>query len=106
MNPLLVALLSMFIRQAFLALAGALGLAHLVQPIIDQYMTQFQQLSTAAAIAIVTIGYAAYRKFHDRQKLVTALSASSMTENESKELVANNNVRTPSTRTPKDEVPL
>lgn len=106
MNPLILALLSMFVRQAFLSLAAAIGLAPLVQPIIDQYLSQFNQLSIAVATALVTLGYAAYRKFVDRQRYVTALSAASMTENEAKERVKNPTVRTPSVATPKDEVPL
>lgn len=104
MNPFLVALLSMLVRQAFIALAGALGLSKLVLPLIDQYMTQFQQLSVAIAVAIVTVGYAAYRKLVDRQKLVTALSTNGITTERAIESIIRHGGAA-SVSTPKNEIP-
>jgi hypothetical protein len=104
MNPFLVALLSMLVRQAFLTLAGALGLAHLVQPIVDQYMTEFQQMSVAIAFGILAVGFAAWRKFKDRQKLMTALSSMPITEAMT-EAVIREGAGVPSVTTPKDQVP-
>lgn len=107
MNPFLVALLSMLFRQAVLVLAGALGLTHLVQPIIDEYMTEFQQLSTAVAIAAITVGFAVWRKFKDRQKLLAALGAPlPMSERQVESLVKQPDMFTPSVTTPKDEIPV
>lgn len=107
MNPFLVALFSMLFRYAVVMLAGALGLTHVVQPIIDQYTTEFWQLSVSVGMAMSAVGYAVWRKFKDRQKLVTALaSPMPMTEKQVESLVKRPDMFTPSVTTPKDAIPI
>ena len=106
MNPFLVALIAMLFRYGLVLLAGALGLSGPVQELVSQYATEFTQLSIAVAIAILTIGYAGFRKFRDRQKLVTALASPvPMSEAAAKAMVTDPSTMTPSVTTPKHEVP-
>lgn len=104
MNPLLVALLAMLFRQGVLALAGAIGLAKYVQPIIDQYATDFQQLSVAVALFVLAAGYAGFRKLWDRQKLVTALGTHGVTTERAIETTIRHGGAA-SVTTPKNEIP-
>lgn len=105
-NPFVAALIYMLARQWALALAGAIGLAPIVKPLIDQYASEFTQAVIGALLFVVTAGYAALRKFWDRQKLVTALASTvPMSEQDAKAMVKDPHIYTPSVSTPKNEVP-
>lgn len=101
MNPFLVNVISTLIRQLLIFVAGAIGLT----PLLNEYMSDVEKFSASAAIVVLTVGYALYRKYKDRQKLVTALAAASMTEAEAKARVKDPEIYTPSVTTPKDQVP-
>lgn len=106
MNPLLLTLLAMFLRQGVLLLAGALGIGPIVHEYLDAHMSEWTQLSLGIAAAVLTATYAAYKQFTKRQVLVTALASPvPMSESDAKALVNDASVITPSVTTPKDEVP-
>lgn len=106
MNPLLLTLLAMFLRQGILLLAGALGIGPIVHAYVDAHLSEFTQLSLAIAAAVATAAYAAYKQFTKRQILVTALASPvPMSESDAKAQVNDPSVITPSVTTPKDVVP-
>ena len=106
MNPLLLSLLSMFLRQGIFLLAGALGIGPIVHEFVDAHLSEFNQMLLGLAAALATAAYAAYKQFTKRQVLVTALASPvPMSEAEAKSLVKDNRVITPSVTTPKDEIP-
>jgi len=75
MNPFVLSLITMLLRYGVMAVAGALGLTHLVQPLIDRYLSDYEQVTAAIALALATALYAAARKFWDKQKFATAAAA-------------------------------
>jgi hypothetical protein len=104
-NTFVMGVLAMLVRQALLTLVGALGLAPLIQPYLDANMTQFTQFSLAVAGGIVVVGYAGYKKFLDKQKLVMALSEANRSEKAIEVMLQDKLVTNPSVLTPKHEVP-
>jgi len=107
MNPFVMQLIGMLVRQGLLMLFAALGLSSLVKPIIDANMDAFEQLVMGLAGAIALVGYSCYRKFKDRQKLMEALRSSQpMTEHQVEVLVKHADSFTPSVKTQKDEIPV
>lgn len=104
-NTFVLGLLAMLLRQGILLLAGALGIGPLVQQYVTENMTQFQQMSLGLAAAVVAIGYAAYKNFTSRQKLMQALAMAGVSEKATEVLVKDKLVETPSVTTPKHVVP-
>lgn len=103
MNPFLESVIATLIRQLLILLASAVGMT----PLLDQYMTDVQKFSSSAALVLITVGYAIWRKYKDRQKLVTALAAEGpVTEHEVEAMVKDHTMPTPSVKTAKDVVPF
>ena len=104
MNPFVLALITMMVRYSVFAVAGALGLTHLIQPIIDQYMSDYLQVTAAVALALATLLFGAARKFWDRQKFATAAATSgTVSEQEVEFIIATGGAA--SVKTPKQEIP-
>jgi len=104
-NTFVLGLLAILVRAGLLMVFGAIGLTPLIQAYINENVAQWQQLSLAIAGVIVTVGYALYKKFVDKQKLVQALAEAGMTEKGVEMLVASKTTVTPSVLTPKTQVP-
>ena len=105
MNPLLVELVAMYLRQLAMMLVGAVGLTQVVQPLVDRYMSDFTQASLSFAGALLLMAYTTLRKVNWRQKLVQALSEANTTERTIERMVADKTITTPSVMTPKTEIP-
>lgn len=105
LNPFLMQVLGVLVRSLLMSLIGAVGLTHVLQPVIDANLTQFNQLVAAIAAGLVVLAYQAWKAFRGRQKLLQALGAASLTEHEVEQMVASKIVATPSVTTAKHEVP-
>lgn len=105
MNPFVLGLLAMLLRQGILLLAGAIGIGPLVQAYVNANMSQFTQMSLGLAAAIVAVAYAAWKNFTSRQKLVQALQAANATEHAIEQMVKDKFTTTPSVTAPKTAVP-
>lgn len=102
MNPFLTELLAMLFRQGAIYVAGWIGASALAA----QHMPQIQQYSMSAAVFVLAVAYAAYKKYVAKQVTLTALASTRpMSEADAKALVKNPMVTTPSVTTPKDEIP-
>lgn len=107
MNPFLKALLTMSARSFILTVAGAIGLAQFIQPILDQYASEFGELVMGLALAVGAWVWQVYRKYKDKQKLMEALRSSQpMTEKQVEVLVKHADSFTPSVATPKNQIPV
>jgi hypothetical protein len=105
LNPFVLGLLAMFVRYAIVATAGAIGISPDVQQYINENMSQFTQFSLAAAGVLVTVGYAVWKKFTEKQKLVLALSEANRSEKAIEVMLQDKLVTNPSVLTPKHQVP-
>ncbi len=103
LNPFIVSVLAMLLRYGIVAGAGALGL----DAVLRDSGVDLTKLSTSAAVVLGTVAYAVYKKFGEKQVLVTALASDQpMSEAKAKAMVANPDVATPSVTTAKTEVPV
>jgi hypothetical protein len=98
MNPLLVEALGSIIRAGLMILAGYL-VKHGIWTDSDA-----ANYVSAAALAIIGLGWSIWQKYKNRLTLVTALSGGPMTENDAKML--SQMPGAPSVATPKDRRPL
>ncbi len=99
MNPVLQAALGSILRFAFAALAGYLVKAGIWTG------SEAETYVAAGTLAGLGLGWSLWNKYHDRLKLLVALSMPrGTTENEVKAHIAAGGA-TPSVTTPKDEVP-
>lgn len=105
MNPMLVSLVAMLLRQGILMLAGALGLSQIVQPLINQYLSEYNQFLASAAAGIIVVGYAIMKKVFERHKFLMAASIAGKTEHQIETLVKSTLTPNPSVSTPKDQIP-
>ena len=105
MNPFVAQVLGMLVRQGLLMGIGALGLSPIIQPIIEQNQAQWNAFITAIVGAIGVVGYALWRKYFDRQKLLQALGEANLSEHAVTVAVKDAQTPTPSVLTPKHQVP-
>lgn len=105
LNPFVLGLLAMLVRQALLTLIGAMGLTPLIQPYLDANMTQFTQFSLAVAGGLGIVGYAIWRKVFEQKKLVQALAEAGTSEKAIEQMVKSPTVATPSVLSVKTQVP-
>ena len=104
-NPFVLQLLGVIVRQLLLMLFTSLGLAHVVQPVIDANLSEWNQLTMSVAGVLAVMGYAAWRAFRGRQKFLQACSEANITEHQIEQMVRSPEIATPPVTTPKTVIP-